>query len=307
MSGTDEFFAYARERYLIKQRRENGEPFPWTEDEVLQAYRFCHVFREDDRVTIWFRENIRDLVNAEAQVIVDRIESQEGKTKTGPPIRQLDRVVYATAGFRWFTREDVGERIASILTVHGWSSKMVKQRLKNWPPPLVTGAYMMTSPHGMNKLDGICHAMDLLKAAAPDEGWGRYLRSLQSLEEAHNALLAVDFLGGFRAYEIITDLFHTCILSNARDAMTWAHPGPGAARGIEWIIAQKLGRSKEEYAEMLGVMQKLLHYSTIPKLWPKEWPRWDMRTVEHTLCEFDKFKRGHTGGRLKRRYRHAES
>src|SRR5262245_29898130 len=31
-----------------------------THDTVMQEYRFCNVFRELDRVTIWIRENIRE-------------------------------------------------------------------------------------------------------------------------------------------------------------------------------------------------------------------------------------------------------
>jgi hypothetical protein len=48
-SPTERFFAYARERYWIKLRRDQGLPAPWTTDPILQQYRFCNVFRADDR------------------------------------------------------------------------------------------------------------------------------------------------------------------------------------------------------------------------------------------------------------------
>jgi hypothetical protein len=32
----------------------------WTDDPILATYRFCNVRREDDRVTIWVRQNIRE-------------------------------------------------------------------------------------------------------------------------------------------------------------------------------------------------------------------------------------------------------
>lgn len=58
MRGTKAFFAYATERYMIRIRRERGDPRPWTDDKVLQAYRFCNVFREHDTTTKWIRERI---------------------------------------------------------------------------------------------------------------------------------------------------------------------------------------------------------------------------------------------------------
>ena len=55
----DKFFQYAAERYRIYLRRQAGEPSPWTEDPILHKYRFTNIFRESDRVTIWFDENVR--------------------------------------------------------------------------------------------------------------------------------------------------------------------------------------------------------------------------------------------------------
>ena len=45
------FFNFCKERESIRLKRENGEPAPWTKDEVLQKGRFLNIFREDDRVT----------------------------------------------------------------------------------------------------------------------------------------------------------------------------------------------------------------------------------------------------------------
>src|SRR5215467_3109114 len=51
--------AFAKERYAIAQRRAAGQKPPWTEDPILRDYRFCNVYREDDKVTAWIRENWR--------------------------------------------------------------------------------------------------------------------------------------------------------------------------------------------------------------------------------------------------------
>ena len=56
----DAFFAYARERYRIRLKRNAGESKPWTDDPILAQYSFTEVFREDDKTTRWLRENVRD-------------------------------------------------------------------------------------------------------------------------------------------------------------------------------------------------------------------------------------------------------
>jgi hypothetical protein len=48
-----------RARHQIWINRQQGKPKPWTDDPILQSYRFCNVYRELDTVTIWIDENIR--------------------------------------------------------------------------------------------------------------------------------------------------------------------------------------------------------------------------------------------------------
>lgn len=43
------FFDWCRERERIRQRRERGDPPPWSADPIFQHGRFLNVFREDDR------------------------------------------------------------------------------------------------------------------------------------------------------------------------------------------------------------------------------------------------------------------
>jgi hypothetical protein len=56
----ERFFAYARERHQIYLNREQGQPKPWTEEPVLQQYRFTNVFRELDKTTLWFKDKVRE-------------------------------------------------------------------------------------------------------------------------------------------------------------------------------------------------------------------------------------------------------
>jgi hypothetical protein len=56
----------------IEKKNEKKEP-PWTEDEILKQFKFCQVFREDDRTTRWFREHIRDPLKDSPDVVMATI------------------------------------------------------------------------------------------------------------------------------------------------------------------------------------------------------------------------------------------
>jgi hypothetical protein len=82
--------------------------------------------------------------------------------------------------------------------------------------------------------------------------------------------------------------------------MTWANAGPGAARGLERLRGLKPKElynynSAKDQVKMIEDMQALLQSSKDNKFWPQQWPQWEMREVEHTLCEFDKYERVRLG------------
>ena len=48
---------WIRERQKIFEKKEAGKKWPWTKDEILQSYRFCNVYREQDTETIWIHKH----------------------------------------------------------------------------------------------------------------------------------------------------------------------------------------------------------------------------------------------------------
>ena len=54
---TKEFYSFMVKRENIRLRKEAKEPWPWTEDKILQTYKFTNVKREHDRTTKWMRNH----------------------------------------------------------------------------------------------------------------------------------------------------------------------------------------------------------------------------------------------------------
>lgn len=283
----DAFFNYARERYKIRWLKDvAGHPPPWTNDGILRLYRFCNVFREDDKVTKWIKENVRD------------------------PFFDDPAVLPALVIARWFNRIETMELLLGGAGKQSlfseWDSEIARYRLRNCKP-LVTGAYMVKTPKGKDKLNGVLWCIDQFM-----EMW-REERSMDGsefpprLQELHTWLCTAPYLGPFMAYEVVTDMRWTVFYDNAPDVMTWANPGPGAARGMSRVLGKPVTHfnrhSRKDVAEIMKGMQTLLACSQDPQYWPSRWPKWEMREVEHTLCEFDKYERARTGaGFPKQRY-----
>jgi hypothetical protein len=278
-SSVCEFFLLAGEREHIRKAKLAGKPRPWTEDPVLNEYRFCNVRREDDKTTVWFRENIREPL---AEKPVD--------------------VTLATVVFRWFNRIGTGEVLKPMLLSGRWDPVSVCNALAK-VKPVVTGAYMIKTPAGMSKVRGICHCVDFFVREGMHHDITHNLGD-HTIQGVCEGLMEVPYLGGFMAYEVASDLRWTCVLRDAPDILTWCHLGPGAARGLQWLTGEEFNRNSDlQQALMLDLCQELLAESR------KQWVHvpWEMREVEHWLCEYDKWKRGTVENqRLKRRYESGE-
>jgi hypothetical protein len=171
-----------------------------------------------------------------------------------------------------------------------------------------TGAYMIKAGNGPPG----CKVPDVCKAIS--SVWKERRRLIKvceldcRLEALWQELKQFKYLGGFMSYEIVCDLRYTYLLGGAVDINTWANLGPGAARGLCRLTESpiKIPRTGMKDArpkppnDWLVRMQQLLKRTRtkLPKM-----PRFELREMEHSLCEFDKYERVRLGqGRSKRKY-----
>ncbi len=302
MKNIDKFFAYARERHAITLRRAAGMPREeWTDNKILQTYRFTCVFRELDKTTAWFRKFVRD------------------------PMRSKPEVLLATVVFRLLNRIEVGEAIFNQLDIEGTPFALFEKTGKTahlkraivancGRGPYVTGAYIISSPPGYSKLDGMMKVIGDFYGCLDREPlvWAQDMirknaKGKATLQEAWEYLKEFDYFGPFHAYEIVTDLRHTKLLGRAPDIMTWANPGPGARRGANIVFGRdKKDKTTADREQLIDEMRQILEASKRVQFWPhhKDYPKWELRDVEHTLCEFDKYTRVKNGeGRPRGVYR----
>lgn len=287
MSNIDIFFADMRERHSIYLKRKAGLPRPWTADPVMDKYRITNPFRENDKTTVWFRENVRN------------------------PLRDKPEVFLATVMFRWFTRISVGQVIFNEPNLWGKTlfdefletgdAKALEFGIRKQIPegPWATGAYTLTSPAGLDKLAGIVSNINTFYHGkfpySYDDG-GVNWRSIaeywtrnpgrETMEDLWRWLKNVPYQGPFHSYENVTDLRHTAMLDHAPDINTFAHAGPGAQRGLNWVHGREFFKpmgNEKALAEMI----ELLNLSRDTNYWPNnsDYPPLELREIEMWLCE----------------------
>jgi len=200
----DTYLYWIEERERIRHKKEElkQEP-PWSEDPILKEFKFCQVFREDDRTTRWFRTHIRD------------------------PLKNSPDVAMATIIFRFFNLIETGRTLLDNNLHLEWDrEKAIREVSKQ--PKWVTGAYIVKTPNRMNKVTGVAECVSHIWYHR--EELVKQLEQMTTLQEAWQFLLQYPYIGPFVSYEIVTDLRHTYLLNNATDIKTWANAGPGALR-----------------------------------------------------------------------------
>lgn len=277
----ENYFYWINERHSIYLKRQQGESWPWTEDPILQTYKFTNPFRENDRVTVWIRENIREPYADHPMLFFNLcVARMINWPETLENIGFIDR---------W----DKGVMLDIIDIMHHMQRREEK---------VFTGAYILNAVKG-NKGESkpykyVTYAWDYVyknhSILVPT--------FVDSLERAWNRLINgnIPYVGGFIAYEIVTDLRWTRYLNKADDILTWANAGPGAIRGINRLYGIDFNDRMAQNTA-LSVMNWLLSISydyIAPYV-----PQMEMRDIEHSLCEWDKYQRAlNNEGKLRSKY-----
>jgi len=298
--------AFMKARHDIYLARKAGKPGPWTTDPVLRDFRFCNVFRELDTVTIWIDRNIRK------------------------PFADHEHLWFMLAIARYINWPDTlrylvdeAEEPGTWPDEPGFEPAKLTNALEDYAAAgnkVYTGAYMIRAESDPSKEWYSWSKHRYIAEIVLGRLWEdreRFAAELekpgQTLEGAWKLFQEPRYVGWgpFMAYEVVTDLRHTRYLRNASDIYTWANAGPGAIRGLNRLYGRDLNakpRPEQTNAEMLKLMIELndLDEPGFNETFGEPCdvnPRFEMRDIEHSLCEFDKYERVRLGeGKMRSKY-----
>lgn len=270
MENVDRFFTFINERHAITLKRQAGDRWPWTADEILQKYRFCNVFRELDTVTIWIRENWRQ------------------------PYANHPNLWFAMAVARQINWPPT---LAEIGFPEAWRPRRVSEIIRNRREEgkkAYTSAYMLTGTLGGDKA-----SQTVDKILTPLYRNPPPIEEARTLQDAFDMFKGRPGFGPFLAYEVVTDLRHTRYLRDALDINRWANAGPGAIRGLNRLWNRPFRKKRQRGGEhfRLSPTQAVLEMRLLLMFSRKSFVGGvlEMRDIEHSLCEWDKYERVRMG------------
>ena len=263
---------FVPEREAIRERKERGDPAPWTDDEILREWKFCNVRREDDRVTRWLRTNWREPYAKHPDLWHGLL--------VGRQISWPDTLAECGWPERWPEKRE-----AFLATMRAREARGDK---------VYTGAFIVSN-NGVpgSKIDVVAGLFDRAWAMKDPPRTG------DSLRDAYGKFMALFGVSSFMAAQFVADLKYTPILRKAKDWWVWAAPGDGSMRGLNRLQGLPLNKKWRDDA-FLAVLMELR--PRLAKLAPIA-GELCLQDIQNCLCEFDKFERElHGEGHPRARY-----
>jgi alpha-glutamyl/putrescinyl thymine pyrophosphorylase clade 1 len=273
MTSLQDYVRYVCARQAATDRRQRGEPWPWSDDPTIRSYTFCSAIRDDDRTSREARQLILDLPE---------------------PLR-----LGAALTFRLYNRIDTLAALRDAGALEARSSEPIKAVFGTLSAVIST-AFKLNVGGQLNDKNAIARGVYLGLRAARNGDFVRR-RSAQITTQAIKGTLGV---GPFVAYQIMQDL--RWLFGSYDDEMLWCVMGPGAVRGARRIAntyeVGAFGEGKTKYkkhddlridGEFRHLLLAALDALRESDLSSRE--RINMFEVEHNLCELDKYERTRTG------------
>lgn len=267
-----------REKIRVRREEEKQRP-PWTDDPILQSNAFLNVIREDDAGTRTLRRIVRSNPNVDPFVLM-----------------------------LWYRAFNLAYHEQIFTEWNGDSDSLYRaldrQRING--NKVFTSAYMIYAggPGGKGQ-DKLRMVFDRYEAVDINMLCSRALRgiSLRSVWEA-----MAPYIGPFNAYEVTLDIRASMIRHSWNDKHTWAHFGPGAKRGLQWLGEEtSLDGLLRIHSLLRGqFLGGSMHKGLPERLRRYGYDGWELEHTENVMCELSKYMRArHYGKGTKSRRNYA--
>lgn len=288
----DTFWYWVNERYAIALRRAAGQEKPWSEDPIFQEWKFCNVFRTDDKQT---------------QALLGHLSPKHiDRPKTKRDLELLLFNIYAFRAFNWDPTycnlvKDIpaGKRTTRDGWLEDWSTTMGQDSCLDTLQTnhqLTSGAYMIRGRDNQPKSLSIPATLSVIWDRVPYLANAIQDEPVTTMEEMYDLLRVQNFYGWgpFTTYQIVLDLTYTYVLGGSSDINTWCMFGPGAKRGLNLVFPGIRSKDYLPATKELWETQKSHRQLHVPFM--------SLQDIEFSLCELSKYMRIKRGGKSKEKY-----
>lgn len=212
----DLYWYFAAERQQAFERRVAGQPRPWSDDPVLQVFKFCNVYRAADRVSQYM------------------IRSVAYHNESCAPEDRLFQVV----AFRTFSKIDTWRAVQQQLgrtptfdDLADGSFTRALEHARQRNGGLYTGAFILCATDAYGQPLKHLNHVELFRHMFLHDRLGERLLDATSLREVYELLHGYPLMGDFMSYQTAIDLNYSALVNFSENDFTQA--GPGALRGMK--------------------------------------------------------------------------
>lgn len=269
----DTYWKFAAQRQEAFFSRLFGGSEPWSNDSIIQTYKFTNAYRASDRVSQYLIKNVIYSARWSVQDTVLRILLFKlfNKIETW----ELLESQFGEVSLKTFDVDKYGAVLDKAMSVGG---------------RIYSAAYIM--PSGSRKKYGqikkyrfhLLLIRELIKNEFPEK-----LSSIKSMGDGYQLLLDVDSVGKFLAYQFITDLNYSEVIDFPESE--FVVPGPGALDGIRKSFLS-LGDYSPEDAICMMFDEQEDHFERLGLQFKSLWGRpLQLIDCQNLFCEVDKYSR----------------
>jgi hypothetical protein len=252
------YWRFASRRQAAFESRLAGKNAPWSDDPILQEFKFCNVYRAADRVSQYM---IREVCYA---------------GEAGSP---ADRVFQIVA-FRTFSKINTWNRLIALLggpprirDLADGSFVAALNRIKREDGGLYTGAFILCATKAFGHDEKHHNHAALFEKMFVRDAVADRLIGVNSFEGIVRTLESYPLMGPFMAYQTAVDLNYSDLMDFSENDYTQA--GPGAVRGlakvfedlgdyapseaIQWMVDQQQAEFERLNLSFSGLFGRPLH------------------------------------------------
>lgn len=269
----DTYWKFACERQRIFFKRYNNEKYPWTEDLILQKYKFTNAYRASDRVSQYLIKNV--------------IYSGNNFS--------LEDTFFRILLFKLFNKIDTWEYMQKNVGSISYKEYDFEQYNRilinalNEKKKIYSAAYIMPSGQssfGYEKKHQ--NNLKLLESMMIDQVPSKIIE-LKSMEQLYNLFLSYATLGKFLAFQFCIDVNYSEICDFSE--MSFVAAGPGAINGINKCFENAYAFSYEYIIKYVTDIQED-EFKRLGLDFQSLWGRpLQLIDCQNLFCETDKYTR----------------
>lgn len=222
----DLYWYFAYERQQIFYNRLEGISRPWTEDAILNKYKFCNVYRITDRVSQYLVRH----------VIYDKEYDEKN-------------IIFRILFFKFFNKIETWEYLEKMLgeiTLENFSVKrigtLLDERMANGLA-VFNNAYIICAHNAFGFQRKHWNYLALLEKMFFRDDISQKILNAFSFSQIFELLREYPLIGNFVAYQLTTDLNYSPAVNFSECDFTIA--GPGSKRGIRKCFVDTEKKSDE--------------------------------------------------------------